>query len=295
MNTSAGVRMRRPAHPGRFVKHEIIDPLGLTLTRAAEVLGVTRATLCILLNKSARLSSDMAVRIEKAFGVSMDTLMRMGSSYDITQARERAGQINVAPSTPPPSLRARVRFDEHRRARGRVVDVAGLPNAAPRLFRLALPRSRSGRATIQMGKEEEGWYMPRRPLTPPPDLEPPCHSRYRRPYSRHGDDREEGDNHSAFSPCGRASRRLSRHQNCADRGQALASRPGHPGRTADQVRVRQWRTRARLSRQPPRLSSSTAHLTAASSRSCALSSSRSSLRATTRAVRWTPLTVRRSG
>ncbi|WP_419828293.1 HigA family addiction module antitoxin [Sphingomonas sp.] len=100
MNASAGIRMKRPAHPGGFVKHEIIDPLGLSVTRAAEVLGVTRATLSTLLNERAHLSPDMAVRIEKAFGVSMDTLMRMQNSYDIAQARERAGQINVSPFNP---------------------------------------------------------------------------------------------------------------------------------------------------------------------------------------------------
>lgn len=67
------------------------------MTRAAEVLGVTRATLSTLLNERAHLSRDMAMRIEEAFGVSMDTLMRMQNSYDIAQGRERAGQINVAP------------------------------------------------------------------------------------------------------------------------------------------------------------------------------------------------------
>jgi addiction module HigA family antidote len=95
--------MKRPAHPGGFVKHEIIDPLGLSVTRAAEVLGVTRATLSTLLNERAHLSPEMAIRIEKAFGVSMDTLMRMQNSYDIAQARARASQIDVAPfkATPP--------------------------------------------------------------------------------------------------------------------------------------------------------------------------------------------------
>ena len=97
MNASADIRMKQPAHPGGFVKHEIIDPLGLSVTRAAEVLGVTRATLSTLLNERAHLSPEMAVRIEKAFGVSMDTLMRMQNSYDIALARARAGQINVAP------------------------------------------------------------------------------------------------------------------------------------------------------------------------------------------------------
>lgn len=95
MNALAGIRIKRPAHPGGFVKHEIIDPLGLSVTRAAEVLGVTRATLSTMLNERANLSPEMAVRIEKAFGVSMDALMRMQNSYDIAQAREWADGINV--------------------------------------------------------------------------------------------------------------------------------------------------------------------------------------------------------
>jgi len=97
MTATAAIRMKQPAHPGGFIKHEIIDPLGLSVTRAAEVLGVTRATLSALLNERAHLSPEMAVRIEKAFGVSMDTLMRMQNSYDIAQARERASRIDVAP------------------------------------------------------------------------------------------------------------------------------------------------------------------------------------------------------
>ena len=97
MTASGGIRMKRPAHPGGFVRHDIIEPLGLSVTRAAEALGVTRAALSTLLNERSRLSADMAVRIEKAFGVSMDTLMRMQNSFDIARARERAPQIDVAP------------------------------------------------------------------------------------------------------------------------------------------------------------------------------------------------------
>lgn len=97
MNAITGIRIKNPAHPGGFVKHEIIEPLGLSVTGAAEVLGVTRATLSTLLNERAHLSSEMALRIEKAFGVSMDTLMRMQNSYDIAQARKREGEIKVAP------------------------------------------------------------------------------------------------------------------------------------------------------------------------------------------------------
>ena len=89
------IRMMNPAHPGGFVKSEIVEALGLTVTRAAEALGVTRAALSALLNERAHLSPEMALRIEKAFGVAMDTLMRMQNSYDIVQARKRAGDINV--------------------------------------------------------------------------------------------------------------------------------------------------------------------------------------------------------
>lgn len=91
-----GICMKTPAHPGGFVKSEVIEALGLTVTRAAEVLGVTRAALSAVLNERAHLSPEMALRIEKAFGVSMDTLMRMQNSYDIAEARKREAEINVA-------------------------------------------------------------------------------------------------------------------------------------------------------------------------------------------------------
>src|SRR5580704_14794707 len=97
MNANTDIRMKRPAHPGGFVRHEIIDPLGLSVTGAAEVLGVTRATLSTLLNERAHLSPEMALRVEKAFGVSMDTLMRMQNSYDIAQTRKRERDIKVTP------------------------------------------------------------------------------------------------------------------------------------------------------------------------------------------------------
>jgi addiction module HigA family antidote len=91
------IRMKNPAHPGGFVKTEIIEPLGLSVTDAAQVLGITRAALSTFLNERASLSPDMAIRIEKAFGVSMDTLMRMQNSFDIAQARRREGEIKVQP------------------------------------------------------------------------------------------------------------------------------------------------------------------------------------------------------
>lgn len=95
MSATLGLRLKSPAHPGGFIKHEIIEPLGLSVTAAAEVLGVTRATLSTLLNERAHLSPEMALRVEKAFGVSMDTLMRMQNSYDIAQTRKRQGEIKV--------------------------------------------------------------------------------------------------------------------------------------------------------------------------------------------------------
>ena len=89
------VRMARPAHPGQFIRMEVIEPLDLSVTRAAKILGVTRPALSALLNGRAALSSDMAIRIEKAFGPKMDTLLRMQTAYEIAEARDREGDIKV--------------------------------------------------------------------------------------------------------------------------------------------------------------------------------------------------------
>ncbi len=97
MSTIGRIRMETPVHPGALIKSEIIEPLGMSVTAAAHVLGVTRARLSNLLNEDSKLSSELALRIEKAFGVSMDTLMRMQNSYDIAQARKRERDIKVAP------------------------------------------------------------------------------------------------------------------------------------------------------------------------------------------------------
>lgn len=95
MDQSAPVET--PAHPGSFVKSEVLKAHGLSVTEAADVLGVTRPALSALVNERAHLSPEMAIRIEKAFGLSMETLMRMQNSYDIAQARKREGDIKVAP------------------------------------------------------------------------------------------------------------------------------------------------------------------------------------------------------
>jgi antitoxin HigA-1 len=72
----------RPASPGEFIREEILEELGLSVARAAEILGVRRATLSDLVNGHATLSPGMALRIEKAFGVDMDMLLRMQAWHD---------------------------------------------------------------------------------------------------------------------------------------------------------------------------------------------------------------------
>lgn len=89
------VRMTRPSHPGQFIRMEIIEALGLSVTAGAKALGVTRPALSALLNGRAALSPEMALRIEKAFGPSMDTLIRMQTACDIARARAREREIKV--------------------------------------------------------------------------------------------------------------------------------------------------------------------------------------------------------
>lgn len=84
-----------PSHPGDFIRTEIVEELGLSVADVAEILGVHQDTLSDLLNSSATLSAEMALRIEKAFGISMDTLLRMQAWYDATQMRARADEIEV--------------------------------------------------------------------------------------------------------------------------------------------------------------------------------------------------------
>jgi antitoxin HigA-1 len=101
--SDAPVRMgMTPTHPGEFIRAEILDELGLSVSAAAEALGVRRATLSDFLNGKAALSAEMALRIEKAFGVDMEMLLRMQAWHDTTAMRRREGEINVKPYRPPP-------------------------------------------------------------------------------------------------------------------------------------------------------------------------------------------------
>ena len=87
--------MQNPPHPGGIVKRQCLEPLDLSITRAARGLGVTRQALSELVNERAGVSVDMAIRLSKAFGSTPETWLEMQMAYDLWQARERACQIKV--------------------------------------------------------------------------------------------------------------------------------------------------------------------------------------------------------
>jgi antitoxin HigA-1 len=87
--------MKNPPHLGGFIRREILEPLNLSVTAAADALGVTRQALSNLLNERVALTADMALRIEKAFGPNMDHLMRMQLAYDLAATRSRERTIKV--------------------------------------------------------------------------------------------------------------------------------------------------------------------------------------------------------
>ena len=84
-----------PPHPGDFIRTEVLDELGLSVTRAAEILGVRRATLSALLNSNASLSPEMALRVEKAFGLGMDLMLRLQAWNDAVRMRVREGEVAI--------------------------------------------------------------------------------------------------------------------------------------------------------------------------------------------------------
>ena len=92
--------MKNPPHCGDFIKTEIVEALRLSVTQAAEILGVRRATLSDLLNSKAALTPEMALRIEKAFGVGMDLLLSMQLAYDVAQMRNHESDIKVSRYVP---------------------------------------------------------------------------------------------------------------------------------------------------------------------------------------------------
>lgn len=93
----------KPPHPGQFVRIEILDELNLSIAKAAEVLGVRAATLSDLINEKASLSPEMAMRIELAFGVKADMLLRIQAWHDTESLRARAKELGVRRYQPEPA------------------------------------------------------------------------------------------------------------------------------------------------------------------------------------------------
>jgi antitoxin HigA-1 len=85
----------KPSHPGEFIRAEVLEPLELNISEAARILEVRRSTLSDLVNEKAGVSPEMALRIEKAFGLNMETLLQMQSWWDACTMRENADRITV--------------------------------------------------------------------------------------------------------------------------------------------------------------------------------------------------------
>jgi antitoxin HigA-1 len=87
--------MMNPPHPGDSVRYDCLEPLGLSVTEGAKVLGVSRQALNNLVNGKAGITPEMAIRLDKAFGGGAETWLRMQASYDLAQAMKSAGDIQV--------------------------------------------------------------------------------------------------------------------------------------------------------------------------------------------------------
>lgn len=81
------MHMKNPPHPGGFIFRECIEPLGLSITQAAEALGVSRKTLSELVNEKSGISPEMAVRLSKVFGSTPETWLMQQAQYDLAQVR----------------------------------------------------------------------------------------------------------------------------------------------------------------------------------------------------------------
>jgi antitoxin HigA-1 len=101
MNRAPARIAMAPPRPGAFIREKILDELGLSVSEAARLLDVRRATLSDLINGNAALSAEMALRIEKVFGVKMETLLNMQAWHDAHAMRQREDEIVVEPYRPP--------------------------------------------------------------------------------------------------------------------------------------------------------------------------------------------------
>ena len=96
--------MKNPAHPGRIVRHDCLEPLGLSVTAGAKVLGVTRQALNNIVNGKSGISPVMAIRLTKAFGGTEETWLRMQLAYDLAAARKNENKIRVRRQRVPAEL-----------------------------------------------------------------------------------------------------------------------------------------------------------------------------------------------
>jgi addiction module HigA family antidote len=92
--------MFNPPHPGEHIREDCLEPLNLTVTKAAELLGVKRQTLNNVINGRSGISPEMAIRLSKAFGGSPEVWLRMQMAYDLAQAQQKAENIDVPRLTP---------------------------------------------------------------------------------------------------------------------------------------------------------------------------------------------------
>jgi addiction module HigA family antidote len=96
--------MKNPVHPGRIVRADCIEPLGLTITEAARALGVTRQALNNVVNGKSGVSPEMAIRLSKAFGGNPETWLRMQMAYDLAHALKNESKIKVRRQSLPREL-----------------------------------------------------------------------------------------------------------------------------------------------------------------------------------------------
>ena len=89
------MRMKNPPHPGLSVRHDCLEPLGLSIAEGAKALGVTRQAMNNLVTGKAGISAEMAIRLEKTFGGGAETWLRMQAAYDLAQAEKHTGKIKV--------------------------------------------------------------------------------------------------------------------------------------------------------------------------------------------------------
>jgi addiction module HigA family antidote len=92
--------MHNPPHPGGIVRRQCLEPLGLTITEAAEGLGITRQALSDLVNERAGVSVEMAIRLSKGFGSSPETWLGLQMAYDLWQARARMAHTKIREFNP---------------------------------------------------------------------------------------------------------------------------------------------------------------------------------------------------